>query len=294
LPLSLARSLFRVQWDAERYQNSHSFVWKYGSSLLDLIDADALVSLASQDSRREIRALDVGCGTGQLTRQLRDRLAAAVSAGSSGAGVRGVRVLGMDLDPSMVESARSSFPSIEFFEGDARSFRLDGPVHLILSNAALHWVPPPDAGRAAESIGLALAPGGQLVAEFGGRGNVRAIVAALRRVFPPPPSEPAPEVWYYPSVAEFSSVLERHGIEVTSASLYDRPTPLEEGDGAMRNWILMFGSKFWEHLSLGDGELESRIDEAVELLRPGLYDPDAGQWTADYRRLRVVGRKLPG
>jgi trans-aconitate 2-methyltransferase len=307
----------------DRYQSSHSFVWKYGTSLLDLIDVDSLVALASSPSDLQgssscagpaptaLRALDLGCGTGHLTKQLRDKIFASANAGSDGV-CRDVQVLGMDLDPAMIESAKSSFPSIDFFVGDARSFRLkdrhklleasppsppksssSAQVHLILSNAALHWVPPRDVDRAVESISRTLVPGGQFVAEFGGKGNVGAIVRALQRVFPPAAPSSAPDFWYYPSIAGFSTVLERHGIEVTSASLYDRPTPLEDGDDGMKNWIKMFGSKFWEHYrDLSEDQLEAKIDEAVELLRPDLYDPATRQWTADYRRIRVVGRKL--
>jgi trans-aconitate 2-methyltransferase len=142
--------------------------------------------------------------------------------------------------------------------------------------------------RAADAIGRALLPGGQLVAEFGGMGNLRTIAKAMKRVF----STPAPDFWYYPSISDFAGVLERHGIEVTSASLYDRPTPLENGEDGMKNWIRMFGSKYWRHLALSQEELDAKMDEAVELLRPDLYDPAAHQWTADYRRIRVVGRKL--
>jgi trans-aconitate methyltransferase len=197
----------------------------------------------------------------------------------------------MDLDESMLQSAKLNFPSLEFVSGDVRSFRLDTQVHLIFSNAALHWVPFRDFDRVGESLGRALVPGGQLVAEFGGKGNLRTIVRAMKQVFPPPQ---APDSWYYPSIAEFAGVLERHGgIEVLSASLYDRPTPLEQGEDGMKNWIEVFGIKYWKHLNLTPEELDAKVDEAVELLRQtDLYDRATGQWTADYRRIRVVGRKL--
>jgi hypothetical protein len=44
---------------------------------------------------------------------------------------------------------------------------------------------------------------------------------------------------YYPSVSEYSGLLERHGL-VRSAVLFDRPTKLEAGEQGLRNWIAMF------------------------------------------------------
>jgi SAM-dependent methyltransferase len=319
------RFISRVQWDVDRYQTSHSFVWKYGSSLLELVDVDALYKLAtkvgsSETSTPAIRALDVGCGSGQLTKLLHDEITERVSA-KPGASDAALQVFGMDLDPDMIAAAQAQFPEIRFFVGDARNVRLpsfqnvaetpqdDEPsVHLILSNAALHWIPPLDIDRAMQAICRALVPGGQFVVEFGGRGNVKSIVKAMKQVFPPP-SPPATlvdhtkpgssiyhdehvDTWYYPSIADFAGRLASNKIEVTSAALFDRPTLLDNGEDGMENWIRMFGSKYWRHLGLSQDEIDERILQAVELLRPQLYDPATGQWTADYRRIRIVGRKL--
>lgn len=100
--------------------------------------------------------------------------------------------------------------------------------------------------------------------------------------------------WYFPSIAEFTSVLEKHGIEVTLAELYDRPTRLEHGEEGMRNWIRMFGDPFVVFAAESvDGDVafkEEFVRAVAEKLRPVLFDGE--QWTADYRRIRIVGRKL--
>jgi SAM-dependent methyltransferase len=317
----------------DRYQ-SHSFVWKYGSSLLELVDFDALVSLARELAAKDdrgassylsspvtVRALDVGCGSGQLTKLLHDQLVARIGAAETNSARDALQVFGMDLDPDMIKAAQDQFPEIRFFSGDARTLQLphfdsespaevadDESVHLILSNAALHWIPPLDVDRAVKSISRVLVPGGQFVVEFGGRDNLKTIVKAMKQVFPPPPRpEPAQvdsrtaspyvhdehvDTWYYPSIADFAGRLATHKIEVTSAALFDRPTLLDKGDAGMENWIRMFGSKYWRPLGLSQQEIDTRILQAVELLRPQLYDSATGQWTADYRRIRIVGRKL--
>jgi hypothetical protein len=94
--------------------------------------------------------------------------------------------------------------------------------------------------------------------------------------------------WYFPGIGEYASLLEEHGIEVVSASLYDRPTLLEEGDIGMRNWLKMFGGGLFQ--GIPEEKVDGIVDEIVEKLRPDLYDRE--RWTADYRRIRIVGKKV--
>jgi hypothetical protein len=49
------------------------------------------------------------------------------------------------------------------------------------------------------------------------------------------------QLWYYPSVSEYSALAERKGIEVRFNTLFDQPTGLSDGAAGMRNWIVMFG-----------------------------------------------------
>ena len=172
--------------------------------------------------------------------------------------------------------------------GDVRNFELkeEEQVDLIFSNAALHWVPPKDAHRAVRAMARALKPGGQFVVEFGGSGNVDTVVQALLHVTGTPTSP-----WYFPSISEFSSLLEQDGndIEVENACLFNRPTPLDCEEDGMRNWLLMFGSKFFEGMS--EAETEKALDRICDMVRPNLYAEENQQWVADYVRIQVVGRK---
>src|SRR5688572_27496888 len=140
-------------WDPDLYQSAHAFVWQRAADLIDI-----LAPLPGE------RVLDLGCGTGQLTAQIADR---------------GSRVLGIDRSPDMIAQARRNLPGLSFDVGDATSFTTDEPFDAVFSNATLHWVRPPEA--AVERIRAALKPGGRLVAEFGGSGNVARICDALRR-----------------------------------------------------------------------------------------------------------------
>ncbi len=240
-------------WDAARYQDQHSFVWRFGANLLELLNPQA-----------GERILDVGCGTGQLTAEIARS---------------GAAVLGLDNSPEMLTEARRNYPDLTFVAADASSFQFPESFDAVFSNAALHWVK--DAEGAARSIAQALRPGGRFVAEFGGKGNIASVQAALRAVFGPAADERSP--WYYPSIGEYAPLLERHGFEVRDASLFDRPTPLEGPDG-MANWLRMFTQTYLRDLPAE--RADEVVQQMVEHLRPTLYRD--GVWTVDYRRLRVV------
>lgn len=243
------------QWDAERYQDQHSFVYEYGSSLLQVLDPKA-----------GERILDLGCGTGELVNEIHSL---------------GASVIGIDADAQMIDRAQSQFPDCEFMVGDARSFVLDEPVDAVFSNAALHWIP--EAERSVMAISRALKPGARFVAELGGKGNVETIRRYLESV-----AGSSKNPWYFPSIAEYSTLLEKHGLEVTFAILHDRPTPFNEGEAGLRNWILMFGNSFLKGLS--SEETEQVLVDGEDELRSKLYNGE--QWVGDYRRLRIVASKL--
>jgi trans-aconitate methyltransferase len=241
-------------WDAARYQDKHSFVWRYGADLLEL--------LAPQPGER---ILDVGCGTGQLTAEIARR---------------GAQVIGLDSSADMLANARKNFPALSFVQGDAARFDFSEPFDAVFSNAVLHWVK--DADGAVGSIARSLRTGGRFVAEFGGKGNIATVQTALRAVLGPRADQQSP--WYYPSVGEYSAVMERHGLEVRNASLFDRPTPLEGEDG-MDHWFRMFISQRYLR-EFPPERADGIIHQLIEQLRPALCR--GGIWTVDYRRLRVL------
>jgi trans-aconitate methyltransferase len=253
----------KSQWNAELYDEKHSFVWKMAAGLLDLLEA-----------KPEERILDVGCGTGHLTAQIADR---------------GAQVVGIDRSPEMIQQAREKYPALRFEVMDAREIALPQRFDAVFSNATLHWIKEPE--RVISGIAKTLKPGGRFVAEFGGKGNVGELLAAVGRAwtrlaFP----GPAPRPWYFPSVAEYAGLLEQHGLEVIDASLFDRPTPLEDGEHGLRNWLEMFGSSFLDKLSRE--ERERAITTVEQEARAGLQRD--GHWVMDYRRLRVVAKRSSG
>ena len=240
-------------WNAEQYEGGHSYVWQFGGSLLELVQP-----------RSGERILDLGCGTGQLTAEI---------------AATGAQVVGLDSSPEMLGQARQNYPDLKFVLADATSFHFDELFDAVFSNAALHWVKNVEA--AVQCIAAALRPRGRFVAEFGGQGNIAIILEALNTVFGAAAEERCP--WWFPSVGQYASVLERHGLEVRQASLFDRPTPIE-GERGMEDWLEMFCGNYLRGLDAKGAK--ERVREVAAHLRPKLYRE--GVWTLDYRRLRIV------
>ncbi len=102
--------------------------------------------------------LDAGCGSGRVTALLADR-------------VPDGRVYAVDVAPSMVEHARAALGErATVLCQDLVELDLPEPVDAIFSNATFHWIHDHDALFAA--LARTLKPGGRLVAQCGGRGNI--------------------------------------------------------------------------------------------------------------------------
>ncbi|BAZ44984.1 type 11 methyltransferase [Chondrocystis sp. NIES-4102] len=245
------------QWNVELYQEKHSYVWEYGSEIIQMLDSKAGEYI-----------LDLGCGTGELT--------ATIAA-------TGAKVIGLDVAESAIARCRQQYPQLEFIIANGRDFNYPEVFDGVFSNAALHWMQP--AADVARCIYQCLKPGGRLVAEFGGKGNVAQIVNAINQVMPQSNYNP----WYFPSIGEYSTLLEQIGFEVNYAALFPRPTKLI-GDARMQNWIEMFAGDRLRCLSTDE---QLRIIKEIEsILRPDLYSD--GNWWADYKRLQIVAKKPGG
>jgi SAM-dependent methyltransferase len=199
---------------------------------------------------------------------------------------RGADVIGVDADAAMVEAARVRCPGVDIRLGDARDLDGVGTVDAILSNATLHWVRPPEA--AARAMAKVLAPGGRLVLEMGGAGCVRTVAEALTRALEAAgvSTEGRALPWYFPSLGAYAALLEAHGFDVRQAWLFDRPTPLDDGDRGLESWLEMFVPHLLDH---APREARSDVVRAVEdACRPRLFRH--GRWELDYVRLRLTAR----
>jgi trans-aconitate 2-methyltransferase len=248
-------------WNSLLYQEKHAFIWQYGENLLQILNPQP-----------NERILDLGCGTGQLTAKIAQA---------------GAEVIGIDRAPEMIEQAQLNYPQLHFQVADAKNFHLSQPVDAVFSNAVLHWIPQTDA--VITSIRESLKNGGRFVAEFGGKGNIESIVKALYEALEKIGVETASNFnpWYFPSIGEYASKLEKQNFEVTYSYLFSRSTLLQDKDAGLANWIEMFGGSFFKGLS--EEEKIMVIQNVEKQLKPKLYQE--GNWFADYKRIQVKAIK---
>jgi trans-aconitate methyltransferase len=240
-------------WDPERYARNARFVSDLAAAVVELLNPCT-----------GERILDLGCGDGVLTAKL-----AAMGCG----------VVGVDGSNAQIEAARRLGLDARVMDGEELSF--DGEFDAVFSNAALHWMRHPEA--VISGVWRALRPKGRFVAEFGGHGCVakikKALVGALnRRGLDGESAVP----WYFPTVEEYSALLNKAGFSIRYIALIPRPTPLP---GDVTGWLETFGESFTA--CLPPTERPAYIAEVRETLRPELTDSN-GTWTADYVRLRFV------
>lgn len=249
-----------MKWDAGLYDHQHGFVSKYGEDIVKLLAP-----------RPGETILDLGCGTGDLANLI--------------AGY-GSQVTGMDYSADMIAAAREKYPHIPFDQGSASEFVYDSPFDAVFSNATLHWVLPYK--EAVTCIYHALKPNGRFVAELGGKGNVANIINALQSQLRKQGYDALADtpVWYFPSLSEYCSLLEKNGFRVVFAAHFDRETLLDTADG-VKNWIRMFGKSFLQEIAAE--EVDAIVTEVEEMIRPSNFKN--GQWFADYVRLRFIAIK---
>jgi SAM-dependent methyltransferase len=248
------------QWDASAYDARYSYVTAYGGDLIQL--------LKPQPGER---ILDLGCGTGHLTKRIADV---------------GAVTVGLDGSAEMIERARKEYPDLEWIIADGADFEFAEPLDAVFSNAALHWMKRPK--DVAACVSRALKSGGRFVAEFGGKGNIQTLVEALYRALETVGvSGEALNPWYYPSIGEYGTLLESVGLTPTAMWLFDRPTRLNDGENGLRNWLDMFAHPFLDAVPIY--KRPDVVQNMEREARPLLYKEDA--WHVDYRRLRLVAVK---
>lgn len=230
------------------------------AAFVPALGAEVLGLLAPQPGER---ILDLGCGDGTLTLRLADA---------------GARVVGLDADPAMVAAARAR--GLDAREGDGQRLDFGAAFDAVFSNAAIHWMP--DHPAVLAGVFAALVPGGRFVGECGGFGNIAAIRTAMRCVLRAHGRDAA-EIQRYPTAEDWSAQLAAAGFTNIEARLIPRPTPLPTG---MAGWLRTFRRGL---MGTDDDGLAAEVEA---LLAPALRDA-AGNWTADYVRLRWRAWKPP-
>ena len=168
----------RQYWSAQRYAETAHFVPALGAPVLE--------SLATSPGER---ILDLGCGDGVLTEKI-------VAAGAT--------VVAVDAAPDTVAAARARGLDARVMAGQNLTF--DREFDAVFSNAALHWMRPPEA----------------VLARYG---------LDAHRLSP----------WYFPSAEAYRKKLESAGFSVEEITVVPRPPALPTG---VEPWLDMFAENF--------------------------------------------------
>lgn len=249
-----------IKWDSTKYKNQFSFVPQYGEDVMNLLTKEEGSLL-----------VDLGCGNGTLTKKLADR---------------GYRVIGIDASDDMISLAKTEYPDLKFMKEDALSFRLKDKADVIFSNAVFHWIDRDNQERLIENISRQLATGGELVCEFGGYGCAEAVHATLEKCFHERNLKYL-RTFYFPTIGEYTPILEKYGLRVEYAVLFDRPT-VQKSDNGLIEWINMFVTKPFENVDADTKR--SILREAEHYLKDKLFKD--GKWYIDYVRIRIRARKI--
>ena len=161
-----------------------------------------------------------------------------------------------------------------FVECDlGRRLSLDQPVDAVFSTATFHWVP--DHSALFENLAAVLGPGGRLVAQCGGAGNiasVRRVVAGLGETWPGP--------WTFATAEETATRLAASGFIEVETWLHEEPTPIPPGE-PIETFLATVILR--SHL---DRMPEEERAEFVTRVADGLPEPQI-----DYVRLNITGRR---
>jgi trans-aconitate 2-methyltransferase len=190
-------------WDAAAYDRLSVPMTRWGAEVVGRLEL-----------RGDERVLDAGCGSGKVTSMLLERLPAG-------------RVLALDGSPSMIEAARTNLrrfgERVEFVVADLQDpLPRAGTVDAILSTATFHWIPDQDALY--RNLAAVLRPGGRLVAQCGGKGNIATVEAAVRDL-----GHDFGEK-HFVTPEETRERLQRFGFEDVDVWLHREPTPIPSED----------------------------------------------------------------
>lgn len=195
------------EWDAETYDAVSDPQFAWGMEVLERLEL-----------RGDESAVDAGCGSGRVTEQLLERLP-------------GGRMIAVDGSEAMIAKAKERLGErATYVVSDLSELSLPAPVDLIFSTATFHWIV--DHDRLFERLREHLVPGGRLVAQCGGDGNVsehaKAIAAVATRPEYLPHFEGMSAMWNFASPEPTEERLRAAGFSEARCWLEPKPyTPAE-------------------------------------------------------------------
>jgi trans-aconitate 2-methyltransferase len=194
------------EWDAQTYDRVSDPQYRWGLEVLDRLDLEG-----------DEYVMDAGCGSGRVTAKLLERLPDG-------------RVLCVDGSESMIEKAREALGDrADYLVADLSELKVEEPVDVVFSTATFHWIT--DHDRLFAAVHEALRPGGRIVAQCGGEGNVAEHARAIATVATRPEFidhfKDLTMMWNFASPEETEERLRRAGFGEARCWLEDKPVQPE-------------------------------------------------------------------
>ncbi len=222
--------------------------------------------------------LDVGCGNGELTKEI---------------AIRAARVVGMDNKNSYLEWKKvklewkkvksDSSINLKFQKREATNLKFKEKFDAVFSHHVIHHIKTPK--EVISSVWNALKPGGRFVAEFYGHGTAEEIILALQEVMSSQNysfdiNEDFP--WYLPTQEEYCNLLINQGFEVTDQSIFPVKMPFVD----ICSWLeqILFNTEMFKHINK-----EAIFAEVQNQVRSQLFKNST--WFVNYQHIRIVARK---
>jgi len=195
------------EWDAKTYDQVSDPQFNWGMEVLERLE------LGGDES-----VIDAGCGSGRVSEQLLARIPAG-------------HLLAVDGSAAMIAEARERLgEGVDYLVADLAELEIETPVDLVFSTATFHWLP--DHDRLFARIRAALKPGGRLVAQCGGEGNVARHAEAIAAVAARPEYAghfaAAEGIWNFAGPEETEARLAAAGF--AEARCWLQPKPVQPAD----------------------------------------------------------------
>lgn len=258
------------EWDAAEYEVLAAPMTGWGADFLKfLVERRAI--------RGDEDVIDAGCGTGRVT----ELLLRCIPDGT---------VLAVDASEAMVEASTGRFagdPRVRVERRDLLRLEVERAVDLVFSTATLHWIK--DHEHLFERFARTLKPGGRLVAQCGGEGNITRLRAAIGQVMREDRFKEFfvrwEDPWNFADPATTRARLEAAGFEEIETWLHEEVAEfdsIEELTGYLKTAVL------GQHLTfLPEAEHEPFAAAVAMQLAAG------GPLVIDYVRLNILATKVP-
>jgi trans-aconitate 2-methyltransferase len=259
----------KYDWDAKTYDNISGTIQSWGLEILEY-----------RNWKGNEIVVDAGCGSGRLTKMLSIKVPFG-------------KVFAVDSDLSMITLAKQNLKttSIQFIKNDISEIKLADNVDVVFSNAVLHWIV--DHKKVFERFWHILKPGGQLLIQCGGYGNLLNTISIFSKVrksiefykyFCNDKEEDIwNEPWYFATKEDTEKILQKIGFQNIQVSIENKEVNFNNKNAYFIFIKTIILRPYLEYLS-NDALKNKFVKAVIQEIETNVQEL---QWKLDYVRLNI-------